>query len=471
MKRVLFIFIALLAVFACKRDEIVQVDTPDDPVVTPGGDDEDDADDPDDVDWAKAVAYVFDSSTIPEIRITTTRDEWQRLLSLYDQNPGTQEYIHCDISFSKGSETTTIVDAGLRLKGNTSRRRPEDWGQFHHVHFGVDLHEYNQDAEHTLKGLRKFDLKWFKDDPMYVREVFCYDLFQREGVWTGIRDIYCRLWVNGRYYGVYGLMEHIDKNYLRIREKEFGGHGGNLWKCRCIGSGATLKDEYGSMGVDDNMTDYAYELKTNKTNGYSAAEAQLRDFIRNLNSLSGSAFDTWISSHMDVDLFLKTQAINVAVGMWDDYWNNANNYYLYFSNKDPKDYKVWLIPYDYDNTLGTSLNCGVQSDSGRQDPLKWGHSSYPLATKILQNETWRAKYVSYLKALCGSGGNCSPSVGMQRIRSWHSRISSFVSNDTGEDMSIGDQPAYWGNHHEYRLLESGSNNFFEVKAATVAGIK
>lgn len=445
MKRIALFLIVLLAVFGCGKDDIV-------PEAAPG----------------EGVAYVFDPSVIPEIRITTTQDEWDRLLGLFDQNPGTQEYIHCDVSFKKGSETITVSDAGMRLKGNTSRRRPQDGNHYRHVHFGLDFHYYNDDPEHTVKGLRKMDLKWFKDDAMYVREIFCYDLFRREGVWTGIRDVYCRLWVNGRYYGVYGMQEHIDKSYLRVREKQFGGHGGNLWKCR---NGASLKDENADMGVDDNKTDHTYELKTNKADGFPAAKAQLQDFIRNLNSLSGSAFDSWISSHMDVDLLLKTYAVNVAVGMWDDYWNNGNNYYLYFSNADPKNYRAWLIPYDYDNTLGTSLQCGVQSDAGRQDPLKWGHTSYPLMTKILQNSSWRETYIGYLKALCGPGGNMSPSVGMQRIRDWHAMISSYVRNDTGEDMSISDIPAGWGNHHEYRLLETGSNNFFEVKAAAVANIK
>jgi spore coat protein CotH len=52
---------------------------------------------------------------------------------------------------------------------------------------------------------------------------------------------------------------------------------------------------------------------------------------------------------MDVDLFLKTYAVSVIVGMWDDYWaDNGNNYYFYFDS----DGKVYFIPYDYDNSMG-----------------------------------------------------------------------------------------------------------------------
>ena len=315
------------------------------------------------------------------------------------------------------------------------------------------------------------DLKWFKDDPAYVREVYCYDLFRRFGVWTAIRDVYARLWIQigdhkENYIGVYGMMEHIDKNYLRIRRKEFGTKGGNLWKCAW---GASLADVNSSMGIDDNKHTYAYELKTNKENGFAEAKAQLQDFIRGVSQKSGEEFDKWIALVMDVDLLLKTYAVIVAVGMWDDYWGNTNNYYLYFTTKDPAKYKVYMIPYDYDNTLGTSH---IVSDAGRQDPYNWGKSDAPLLVKILQNKTWRAQYRGYLRELCLDKGLSSPTVAKERIRAWQATVNAFVSNDTGQDMSIQDKPASWGNHGEYRLLSGDANtNWFEVKAATVSAMK
>ena len=460
MKRIAVILLAISVLFSCTHDDIEEcgpIDGPSTPVEI-----EDDADD---VNWAKAIEYTFDDSVIPDIHISMSQEEWDKLLKFYDADKNTQEYVVCHILYIKGKERINLEYSGLRLKGNTSRRRPQDGNKFRHVHFGLNFHHYHKDAEHTLKGIRKVDLKWFKDDPAYVRELYCYDLFRREGVWTAINDVYCRLWIKigdseERYYGVYELMEHIDKNYLRARKKQFGSKDGNLWKVR----GGNLKDQNGWMGADDNKNTYSYELKTNTETGFMAAKLQLQSFIKNLNNLSGSAFDEWISSHMDVDLFLKTLAVNVAVGMWDDYWNNANNYYLYFNSTDTYDYKVWFIPYDYDNTLGTSANCGVQSDAGRQNPLQWGHQSYPLCTKILQNETWKKTYISYLKQLCS--GNFSASASKQRIQQWQSKIQQYVSNDTGEDMKIEDKPASWSNHGEYRLLSS-SNNFFDVKASVV----
>ena len=429
-----------------------------------------DEDDADAVDWKAAFGYVFDSSVIPEIHIIVTQEEWDKLLAAYDKDPNTSDFVECNVEYIKGKETLKISKAGLRLKGNTSRRRPQDTeGYFHHCHYGIDFHKYEKDAAHTVKGIRRVDLKWFKDDATYVREIYCYDLFRRFGVWTAINDVYAQVCIKVgvpglHYLGLYGMLEHIDKNYLRARKKEFGDEDGNLWKCRYP---ADLRSTDANFGVDNNSSTHTYELKTNKEEGFNAAKAQLQGFIRNLNSKTGSAFNEWIASVMDVDLFLKTYAVNVAVGMWDDYWCNSNNYYLYFNSTDPAKYKVFFIPYDYDNTLGTS---GI-IDAGRQDPMHWGKDDYPLMTKILQNPTWANKYKGYLRELCADGGLFSWEKSHARISAWQDSINGFISNDTGEDMTIDDRPAGWGNHGEYRIMSDGSNNYFKVKAAAVAAMK
>ena len=101
---------------------------------------------------------------------------------------------------------------------------------------------------------------------------------------------------------------------------------------------------------------------------FEDAKAQLQDFIAKLNGKSDESFKKWISEVCDVELLMRTYAVNVAVGMWDDMWNNGNNYYLYFNSLDKLNYKVFFIPYDYDNTLGTS-NC---YDPAKQNPTQWG---------------------------------------------------------------------------------------------------
>lgn len=429
--------------------------------------------------------YVWDNAAIPEVHIDVRLGEWNRLLALYDANAFTTQYVMATLSFVKDGETTVIDSVGLRLKGNTSRRRPEgrngeihvrnntDW---HHAHFGVNLRKYVDDDAHTIQDVRKLHLKWFKDDPAYVREMFCYELFRRAGVWTAVRDNYCRLWIHVEgdskeaYYGVYELMEPIDKRYLKDRKSRFGASNGYLWKCR--NSAAGLNNPNGDIWYDDDSDDrHAYTLET-QTEEFDSARIQLVDFMNKLSNLNDNDFYTWIQEVTDIDLLLKTYAVNVAVGMWDDYWNNANNYYIYFNARGLTGYKFFFIPYDYDNTLGTSLRCGVQDDSGRQNPLNWGNDNNRLIARILKFNDFRAKYIAYLKELIDAKNALMDRASSQaRIRSWQSMIEPYVDNDTGEDTVIEDKPAPWGNHSEYTLLKNGSDNFFTVKAAAINALQ
>lgn len=437
------------------------------------------------------VDYVWNMDLLPEIHLDVSLDEWNRLLALYDSNNKTKQYIVGNMAFVQDGETTDIDEIGIRLKGNTSRRRPEglpgqshqeshaDW---HHFHLGIHMRKWVKDDDHTVKGVRKLHLKWFKDDAAYVRELFCYNLFRDYGVWTASRSNYCRLWIHvgedswENYLGVYEMLEPIDENYLKNRDDEsmFGTHKGNLWKCKYVGSPADLKDPYNKIyGADDESDDdFTYTLETNLKN-FENARAQFIDFQLKLNGKGDDSFYKWIHEVCDVDLLLRTYAATVAVGMWDDYWNNGNNYYLYFTTEDQFDYKFYMIPYDYDNTLGTSMNCGVQHDSGRQDPLNWGHDNNLLIKRLLAFPDLKAKYVQYLKELVNDDNNLMHfNDATARIKAWQEKIAPYVSNDTGEDMKIEDRPASWGNHPEYRLLEdSRDNNFFRVKAATINAIR
>ncbi len=432
------------------------------------------------------LGYIWDENAMPEITITMSVDEWNKFLAAYDKNANNKDYFYCDITYKKGSETHKVEDAGIRLRGNTSRRRPEahrndgkhvtngaDW---QHCHFGVNLRKFVKDNNHEIKGIRKFNLKWFKDDACYVREVFCYDLFRRAGIWTAAFNVYCRLWVHVEgdskpaYYGVYEMIEPYDDKFLAKRENLFGNADGNLWKCSYDSHGpADLRNPDANMAEDNDRDDFTYELKETGAD-FNTAKAQLQDFIKKINGKAhgtpGDSFYTWIKQVCDVELLMRTYAVNVAVGMWDDLWNNGNNYYLYFNSQDLYDYKVFLLPYDYDNSLGT-CNC---YDPAKQDPYSWGDKGI-LMERMMEYEEFRAIYRDELKRLVNpANGLMDTQSAMARIKNWQSKIQSYISNDTGEDMKIEDKPAEWGKWGDYNLM-STNNNYFMVKAQTINSMK
>lgn len=428
------------------------------------------------------ISYLYDWTYIPEIHIKVSLDEWNRLLGLYDEDHDTKEYVHCDVTYDKNGEKTVITDAGIRLKGNTSRFRPEGYAgrmhekdntDWHRCHYQLNFRKFVKDSDHEVHGARKVILKFCNGDPTYVREMYAYDFFRRCGVWTAAYDAFCRVYMHiegdskEAYLGIYGMIEHIDDEFLKVREEKFEGRKGNIWKCRL---GATLGiDDGQSVGADlDDGREYVYELKTN-TDEFEMAKAQLDDFRTKLSTLSGDSFHDWISSVCDVPFLLKTYAANVVLGNWDDYWNNANNYYIYFNSKSTDSYKFFFLPYDYDNCLGTNLQIGAILDAGRTNPYKWGLESNPLIHKILQYEDFRKIYTEELKRMVDpASGLFYYEHSIQRILEWQEQIRPYLKNDTGSGNTISDEPASWGNRSYYRLTdENGAVNFFKIRTTFI----
>ena len=425
-------------------------------------------------------ALVFDDKALPELTLSFSLDQWNAFLQAYDQENQTKQYVPCNVDFLKDGSHYIVNDAGFRMKGQTSRVRPEgSAGQshkagatnWHHFHMGLNFRHFHKgDKDYDIKGVHRINLRFAHGDPSYIREKYSFDLLQRLGVWTALRTSWCRLYIHvdgdekPAYYGVYLMTEAIDDEYLEDRPR-FGSASGNLWKG---GWGGDLNGvEDWRFGLDENQTKtYQYEYK-GEASDFEPAKAQLKDFIKNLMKLEGSAFDEWICSHCDINLLLKTYAVFVALGHWDDYWNNTNNFYLYFNSRDKEKYTMYMLPFDLDNTLGTSNKAGVQTDSGRQDPYNWGLTNCILISKILSRPQFRKIYTKYLRELSEDNSPFCYESSMERINEWKDLISPWLNNDTGEDQVLRDRPAGWSNHQEYRIWEDGSTNWFRVKQSVL----
>ncbi len=467
MKNILLLIITTLILFSCKitsptdekdpNDSIPKKDTVVVDTFRYGG-----------------IKYIYDIDSVPEINLTIKTTEWNKFLSYFDQNPNNEEQISADIIFTKGKTKYDLKNIGFRLRGNTSRRRAEgekgeshnpinpDW---HHASFNVKFNKYIKGQK--LAKAEKIILKWFKDDAMYVREIYCYDLFERFGVWTAPQSSYCRLTIKiaedekPAYFGVYQMIEPIEEDYLKNRAGKFADTNGNLWKANW---GADfVNTDRSRMGLE-NITltstyEPVYDYKSNASN-LEAAKTQLVSFMNDFNSKTGDDFKSWLTTRVDVELLLKTYAVNVICGMWDDYWNNQNNFYFYFDTAG----KFYFIPFDYDNTLGTSL---LMTNSGTRDVMNWGTNKRPLIKKIIDIPEYAVLYKKYLNELIDPKFDYFHyDKSSLRIRKWQNLVKDYISNDTGEDMTLIDQPASWGNCGFYRLLDT-NNNYFKIRASNI----
>ena len=90
----------------------------------------------------------------------------------------------------------------------------------------------------------------------------------------------------------------------------------------------------------------------------------------------------------------------------------------------------------------------------------------------MKKPEWRDYYVACLKELCDPAKDyLYYSRSISRIQGWHSRISPYIENDTGEGCVIMDVPADFGTTPFYRLLDTDPTvNFFRVKASVISAL-
>ena len=434
-------------------------------------------------DQMRNLDYLFDLDVLAEVKISVTLKDWNQFLENIYVLELKDAYVPAQFDFTKGTETWHRDSVGLRPRGNTSFRCAElsDVHQknssWQPAHFGVKFTEYA--SGERFFGMDRIIFKFFKDDHAFCREVFCYDLFRRFGVWSAPHVSYCRfsIYVEGDskpvYLGVYAMIENPRNGWLDDRQKDgyIPDTNGNMWKC-AINAELNNTDK-SLMGLTDGIT---YELKTNKT-ALASAQNELCDFINGLKKYSDGSnnLKQWLETNVDVDLLLREMAVNVAVGGWDEYWVLCNNYFFYFDSN----HKFYYIPFDYDNTLGT---CNQSGNPGTQNPLYWGSRGEDrmLLKKVLSIKEYEDRYKAYLKEIVSDDELMSPDGAIARIKKWHAMISPYIANDTRTDdymttHYIEDVPGYWGWYGNYRLLSGAENgdgqnketNFFKAKKKSI----
>ena len=134
------------------------------------------------------------------------------------------------------------------------------------------------------------------------------------------RTSYVKLFINEEYKGLYINVEHIDDEFLQRRFID--DDEGNLYKCFW---GA----DFNYLGNNQQAYADIYELKTNKTeNDYTG----LISLIEVINNSSDEDFPCDLWEVFDVELYLKTLALEILIGHWDGHAVNKNNFYCI---KDP----------------------------------------------------------------------------------------------------------------------------------------
>ena len=315
---------------------------------------------------SESLDFIFNNQTLGETTIVIKRSEWNKLCDDYRYLYKNENFVCADsYTYEKDGQKWVIKNVGFRLRGNTSRYCPQgldngreqgqmnaDWNadyyntegvennRYRQVHFKVDFEEFAADGVDVKMAdcMKCVALK--RMDASCTREIFCYDLFHRYGIWTAPRASHTKVIIKiiediknpsaaeattTVNYGVYEMFEEVNKQSLKARDKDentsknaWQNSKGNLWKC----SNDLTIGHSREMGVEDIRIIHSYEgrptgfqtngrengdrvgyvwkqysldLKTNKDN-FSAASAELRGFIQELNALPNTDDESDIDS-------------------------------------------------------------------------------------------------------------------------------------------------------------------------------
>jgi len=441
---------------------------------------------------------LFNIGTLHEIEIVISDQEWQGILDdmlIYAMNnpnnrPLSDTYHKATFIYRGTAGDAVIEEVGFRTKGNVNRPFPEDnEGNLHKSHFKIKFNEVFDQVEGTAEWedrnqrrfakLRELELRMHSHnvatgtwDTSQMREMYCYEMMRRAGVNTS-RVGSARVWITiggkKHYFGIYTLIEPIDKSFLT---KRYGSNSndGNLYKCRWGDSGPAnlgpindpenFRQPFAAnpriIGIKDSESFYrpTYDLKTNKDlQDYSG----FLSFIHNLNTLSGSALKEYMDEYFDVDRLLRCLAMNVLLGKWDDYWSIGNNYYLYFNNGG----KIEFYPTDMDMALGEgfalfdTMHIGIYDWGSHNQELlqvmfpgitedvldQYADLEYPLADKIFKIDEYRKTYEHYLAEFMKPENNMFTFAEYERVfNRLYEVYSPYLDNemDEGEEMYISD---------------------------------
>lgn len=272
---------------------------------------------------------LFDNSFVHEIKIYFEEpDFWEVLSQDYEEASITQTDIPYRSAFQVTIDGVLLENVGVRHKGFSSY-----FAEGYKKSLKLDLDKF-KDGQ-TYDGLKKINLNNGTGDPALQRDFLCYDIIRNTGA-PAPRVSHAKVYINDAYWGVYIIVEQVDKTFLG---HHFDDNDGNLFKNM---SWSNL--EYFGTNPDDYRE--IYELKTNEAEDDWSG---LMEFLNIINNSSNADFPSKIQQVFDVPNYLKILAIDVMTDNWDSYIEHGRNFYLY---EAPNDGKFHWIPWDYNLAMG-----------------------------------------------------------------------------------------------------------------------
>ncbi len=314
---------------------------------------------------------LFDRSRVHEIDLEV--EDWD----LFLENAGKEEYRPCTIQI----DGEKYAGAGIRVKGNNSRRLTEKYGL---KRYSLKI-EFDHYKKGTYHGLDKFSLDASFQDNSYMKTWLAYDMMNSMDVpvpltsyaWVRVNgedwglflavdasfqdNSYMKTWlaydmmnsmdvpvpltsyawvrVNGEDWGLFLAVEEPEEAFAR---RNFGENYGQLYKPDY----KSLQAENADVALrytDDDFKSYDNIFRQAK---FPVSEEDKKRLIEALRVLSEGGD---LESAVNVDEVLRYFTVQVFVVNMDSYLGRTgHNYFLY-----EEEGRISILPWDYNLAFAT----------------------------------------------------------------------------------------------------------------------
>ena len=324
---------------------------------------------------AQTTDEFFNPDTLQRIDLWLNSSDWSKLRQNFQENT----YYPADFTWNG----QTVRNVGIRSRGLGSRSSTKPG-------LRVDFDRYSSGQQ--FLGLKSFVLDNLTQDNTGIKETAAMRFFARFGI-PAPRETHTRLYVNGTYAGLYGLVETVDKTMMG---RVFGSIGddvqndGYLFEYNYV-LGSAWRFAY--EGSDLAPYKARFDIKTNESHGDTRIWGPIEELIRLVNTTESASFDATIGTRLDLPAFVKYIAGQNFIAQNDGFngYDGMNNFYFYrLENSTTHVFIAW----DEDNAF-------LQSDFG----ITTRNEENILTQKTLSLSQYGALYFSSLSDAAASAAD------------------------------------------------------------------
>jgi spore coat protein CotH len=336
---------------------------------------------------AHAADPIYNQAVLHEFRIVMDPMDWASLRANFRSN----QYYAANISV----DGDVLLQVGVRSRGKGSRSGEKP---------GLLIDTNRFVANQEFHGLKKLVLDNTIQDNTFLKEPLAYQVFEAMGI-AAPAVSYTRVTVNDEYWGVYMLIENVDKEFLEAR---LGDKEGYLYKYEYV-------EDYRFTDKGSDARSYLGIFQP-ETHEDKPDPTGLMQFIQAANTAPEAGFAAAMSQYIDVDKFLTYIAVENAIAEQDGFvgLEGMNNFYVYQYTGQTK---FVFIPWDQDTSYVSATW-----------PVLQRVDTNVLTRKLLADPAKKQFYLDQIKAAAARAVN--PSFLNPKIELYYGVMRNAVLMDT-----------------------------------------